>query len=447
MSYLHIKGARPLKGECGVQGAKNSALPILASAVLVNGESVIRSCPRLSDVDATVKILKHLGCAVSVSDDTVVINSDGASGWDIPYPLMREMRSSVIFLGAILARQGKVRLSAPGGCEIGLRPIDLHIGAMKKLGAAVDDSSGIITCEAPEGLSGADITLSFPSVGATENIIIAACTAKGNTVIYNAAREPEISDLADFLNACGARIRGAGEGTVYIEGVKKLTGTLHSVIPDRIAAATLMCAAAATRGDIKLNGIIPAHLGPVINVFEEAGCSVECRPGSVRLKAPERLNAVPVIRTMPYPGFPTDIQAPVTAMLALAKGTGVMIETIFESRYKYIGELLRFGAKIRVDGRMAVTEGVESFTGASVIAPDLRGGAALVIAGLAAHGDTEIADIRHIDRGYEKIELTLCSLSADVKRTDENEQRTTEQIPAEPSGGASFGNGAEEPRR
>ena len=410
-----------------MQGAKNSALPILASAILVNGECVIHNCPKLSDVAATIKILAGLGCGVKTEGNTVVINGSTVSGCEIPYPLMREMRSSVIFLGAILARQGRVRLSAPGGCEIGLRPIDLHLSAMKKLGASVDDTSGVISCEAPDGLRGADITLSFPSVGATENIIIAACTAAGRTVISNAAREPEISDLADFLNACGARIRGAGESTVYIDGVKKLTGTHHSVIPDRIAAATLLCAAAATHGDVKLNGIIPAHLGPVINVFEEAGCRVSCTSDSVRLSAPERLNAVEMIRTMPYPGFPTDIQAPVVAMLTLSKGTGVVIETIFESRFKYIGELVRFGARIRVDGRMAVIEGVDSLTGASVIAPDLRGGAALVTAGLAAHGETEIAEIRHIDRGYENLELTLCALSADIKRKDDDEHKSDGQ--------------------
>lgn len=427
MSFYHIRGARPLSGECGVQGAKNSALPILASAILVNGECVIKNCPELSDVTATVNILRHLGCGVKREAHTVIIDGTTVSGSEIPYGLMREMRSSVIFLGAILARQGEVRLSTPGGCEIGLRPIDLHIGAMKKLGAQVDDGSGIITCRAPDGLKGTDITLSFPSVGATENIIIAACTAKGRTVIYNAAREPEISDLADFLNACGARIHGAGEGTVYIDGVSRLSGAEHSVIPDRIAAGTFLCAAGITGGDIRLNGIVPAHLGPVINVFEEAGCRVSCGADNIRLSAPPRLSAVKMIRTMPYPGFPTDIQAPVAAMLSLARGTGVIIETIFESRYKYIGELLRFGAKIHVDGRMAVIEGVERFTGASVIAPDLRGGAALVLAGLAADGESEIYDIRHIERGYENLELTLGALSADIKRTDENDRRTEQE--------------------
>lgn len=423
MSYFKITGGRRLSGECSVQGAKNSALPILASAILVPGECVIENCPALSDVAATVRILRHLGCRVTTDGHTVAVDSASVTGEEIPYPLMREMRSSVIFLGAILARQGRVRLSAPGGCEIGLRPIDLHLSAMRKLGAVVENGGGAITCSAPYGLKGAQITLSFPSVGATENIIIAACTAKGSTVIYNAAREPEIKDLADFLNACGASIRGAGDGTVYIDGVQDLYPTAHSVIPDRIAAATLLCAAAVTGGDVLLRDIEPAHLGAVINVFDEAGCLTVVSEKSIRLSAPERLRAVRMIRTMPYPGFPTDIQAPVTAMLSTALGTSIMTENIFESRYKYIGELIRFGANIRVDGRMAVIEGTDRLTGASVIAPDLRGGAALVTAGLAAEGETVVSGIRHIERGYENLELTLRLLSADIKRIDENETK------------------------
>lgn len=445
MSYLKINGARRLSGECRVQGAKNSALPILASAVLVNGTCVIHNCPALSDVDATVSILRHLGCRVSAEENSLIIDGTGASGADIPYPLMREMRSSVIFLGAILARQGRVSLSAPGGCDIGLRPIDLHLGAMQRLGARVERRAGEIFCTAERGLRGAPVTLAFPSVGATENVMIAACTAKGVTVINNAAREPEIADLAGFLNACGARIRGAGDGTICIEGVKELHGSEHTVIPDRIAAATYLCAAAMTRGDITLQGVVPMHLASVINLLEEAGCTVAGGTDFVRLSAPERLSAVRMIRTMPYPGFPTDIQAPVTAMLSVAQGTSVMIETIFESRYKYIGELTRFGAKISVDGRMAVTEGVEALSGASVIAPDLRGGAALVLAGLAAHGTSEIFGIKHVDRGYEKIERTLEQLSADIKRTDEDEQRTEEYTNAVASTGQNGAAAAGEP--
>lgn len=418
MSEYIIEGGIRLCGECEVQGAKNSALPILAATLICNGKSIIYNCPNLLDVDATADILRYLGCAVNRVAHKVTVDADSANGSEIPEPLMREMRSSVIFLGAILAKNGRVRLSTPGGCEIGLRPIDLHLDAMKKMGASVKEEYGHIECSAPEGLKGTKITLSFPSVGATENIIIAASTAKGTTTIINAAREPEISDLADFLNSCGAKISGAGEGTVIIDGVKRLTGTSHSVIPDRIAAATYMAAAAATGGSVRLMNIIPAHLGPMIDLFEETGCSIRTDCRSVLIEAPEVLNSVKTVRTMPYPGFPTDIQAPVGALLSKAKGTSVIIETIFENRFKYIGELIRFGAKVRVDGRMAVIEGVPVLHGAKVNTTDLRGGAALMIAGLSAEGETVISDIKHIERGYESPEKTLLRLSGKIKRID-----------------------------
>lgn len=418
-SYL-IQGANKLYGECEVQGAKNSALPILAATLLCDGDSVLHNCPDILDVDATISILRHLGCAVNKENHTVKVNADNAEGYEIPEPLMREMRSSVIFLGAILAKNKKVRLSTPGGCEIGLRPIDLHIDAMKKLGADVSEEFGHIECFAPDGLKGASITLSFPSVGATENIIIAASTAKGTTTIINAAREPEISDLADFLNSCGARISGAGQGTVVIEGVKKLVGASHTVITDRIVAATYLASAAITGGKVRLMNVIPAHLGPMIDLFEEAGCRIHTESRSVYLESSGKLRSIKMIRTMPYPGFPTDIQAPVCAMLTKAKGTSVIIETIFENRFKYIGELIRFGAKIRADGRMAVIEGVQTLHGAGVRTTDLRGGAALIVAGLAAQGETLISDIKHIERGYDSPEQVLTLLSAKIKRIDED---------------------------
>ena len=422
-----INGGRPLRGECRVQGSKNSALPILACTLLCGGETVIRNCPVLSDVEATLRILRHLGCRVKREGHIVTVDSTAVTSDEIPDVLMREMRSSVIFLGAILARNGSATLSTPGGCEIGLRPIDLHLDAMRRLGAQVREEFGRIVCEAPNGLTGANISLSFPSVGATENIMIAAACAKGVTRIANAAREPEISDLADFLNSCGARIAGAGEGSVTVEGVPRLHPTEHTVIPDRIVAATYMAAAAVTGGAIRLRSIIPAHLGPEIAVLEEAGCRIESDCRNLRLTAPKRLNGVKMIRTMPYPGFPTDIQAPFAAMLTAADGTSVIIETIFENRYKYIGELVRFGARIRVDGRMAVIDGVEKLYGANVVTPDLRGGAALMIAGLAAEGTTRISGVRHIDRGYETPEQVLSGLSADVKRIEEDGKSDPEQ--------------------
>lgn len=423
MSEYIIEGGHRLFGECGVQGAKNSALPILAGAFLCDAKCSIDNCPDILDVDATNAILQFLGCKVIRQGHVVIVDSEGASGFEIPEPLMREMRSSVIFLGAILAKNKRVRLSTPGGCEIGLRPIDLHLDAMKKLGATVTEEYGHIECTAPEGLKGTNITLSFPSVGATENIMIAASTAKGTTTVVNAAREPEISDLADFLNHCGARISGAGQGTVTVEGVKKLSGCEHSVIPDRIAAATYMAAAAVTGGRVKLVNIIPAHLGPVIDVFEEAGCNIRTDCRSVTVDAPSLLNGVKMIRTMPYPGFPTDTHSPVAAMLSKASGTSVIIETIFENRFKYIGELVRFGAKIRADGRMAVIDGVNELHGASVITPDLRGGAALMIAGLGAKGQTVISGIKHIERGYESPEKTITRLSGSIKRIDEKDAK------------------------
>lgn len=418
MSSYVIEGGTRLMGECTIQGAKNSALPILAATLVSDGGSIIRNCPVLLDIDATLNILSYLGCQVLREGNQVQVSPENASGYEIPERLMREMRSSVIFLGAILARNKKVVLSTPGGCDIGLRPIDLHLEAMKKLGAVVREEFGHIECSAPDGLKGATISLSFPSVGATENIMVAASTAKGTTTVINAAREPEISDLADYLNSCGAKISGAGQGTIVIEGVKKLSGTVHNVIPDRIVAATYMAATAVTGGEVKFSNIIPAHIGPEIDFFEETGCNICTASRSLVLKAPERLKSIKLIRTMPYPGFPTDIGAPVVALLSKAKGTSVVIETIFENRFRYVGELMRLGAKIRVDGRMAVVEGVDVLHGVGVQATDLRGGAALMIAALAAEGITEISEIRHIERGYEAPEKILSGLSAKIKRID-----------------------------
>lgn len=416
MEKIIIHGQKRLNGEIEVHGSKNSALPILAASALVGGVSEIHNCPRLSDVDAAIKILTHLGCRVSRTGHTVTVDASGMSGCEIPDELMREMRSSVVFLGAILGRTKEARLSTPGGCEIGLRPIDLHLSAMEQLGAKLTEDAGKLQFTAPDGLTGARITLTFPSVGATENIIIAAATAKGRTVLTNAAREPEISDLADYLNACGAHIHGAGDSTVVIDGVPTLHGTSHTVIPDRIAASTYLLAGAVTQGRICVRDIIPAHLGALLPVLKEAGCDLRCSDRWICLSAPPRLHRVKITRTMPYPGFPTDVQAPLSAMLTVADGTSVIVENIFESRYKHAGELVRFGAKISVEGRTEVIEGVPYLTGVHATAPDLRGGFALMIAGLAAHGETVLGGVEHIDRGYEAPEAVLASLGADVKR-------------------------------
>ena len=420
MDKLVINGSKRLTGEIEVHGSKNSVLPILAACVLSQGENIIHNCPILSDVDAALKILVELGCKVKREEHTVCVDSSGVNGFEISDSLMREMRSSVIFLGAILGRTGKAVLSTPGGCEIGLRPIDMHISAMEQLGADVFEEHGRLHFECKNGLHGARVILPFPSVGATENIMIASCVAKGTTVITNAAREPEISDLADFLNGCGAKIHGAGDSTIIIDGVERLTATTHTVIPDRIAASTYLLAGAITHGRVCIKEIIPAHLGALIPVLKQSGCDISVSNRWICISSPPRLSRVKTVRTMPYPGFPTDVQAPLTAMLSVADGTSVVVENIFECRYKHVSELIRLGAKINVEGRTAVIEGVPNLTGASVVSPDLRGGFALVIAGLAAKGETVISGVEHIDRGYENPEKLLSALGADVKRIKEN---------------------------
>lgn len=416
MSKLLIHGMKKLKGEVQIHGAKNSTLPLMAASLLCGGECVLHNCPALSDVDTAIKILRHLGCKVERTAGDVVINPLSAGNYDIPDHLMREMRSSIIFLGAIVSRLERAVLSFPGGCELGPRPIDLHLSSLRKMGVIINEDHGCLECTVPDGLKGAVINLSFPSVGATENIIIAACLAKGKTVINNAAREPEISDLADFLNSCGAKIHGAGNSTICVEGVSRLSGCEHNVIPDRIAAATYMTAAAITGSTLTLSSVIPDHLAPVLPVMEESGCRIDLYDNAVCVAAPERLNRIKSVRTMPYPGFPTDAQAPVMAMAAVANGTSIFVENIFESRYKHVGELLRLGANIKVEGRVAVVEGVKRLSGASVEASDLRGGAALVVAGLAAQGTTEVYGLHHLDRGYECIEKNLALLGADIRR-------------------------------
>ena len=416
MSKLIVQGGHRLAGSIPVHGAKNSALPLLSATLLGTTPSVLHNCPRLSDVDTSIKILSHLGCKVTQEGSNVTVDASSAGQYEIPDNLMREMRSSVVFLGAIVARQGKARISFPGGCELVPRPIDLHLKALRKLGLIIEEDHGYLNCHVGKGLKGCPINLSFPSVGATENIMLASATADGTTVITNAAREPEIYDLADFLNQCGARISGAGESTIRIDGVPKLHGAEHTVIADRITATTYMAAAAVTGGDLLLEKVIPDHLQPVIPVFEEAGCHIKTQGDQLHIAAPDRLKAVKNIRTLPYPGFPTDSQAIVMAMSTLAEGTSVFVENIFESRYKHVGELLRLGAHIKVEGKVAIVEGVDHLSGAPVEAADLRGAAALVVAGLAAQGTTQITGLHHLDRGYEMIEQRLSGVGAVIKR-------------------------------
>ena len=418
MASLVINGGRRLNGSLTAQGSKNSALPILAATYLVNGKSIIHNCPRLSDVECTIKILENLGCKTERHGTDLIVDSTSASGHEIPENLMREMRSSVVFLGAILGRAKKAKISTPGGCEIGLRPIDLHLFAMRKLGVEIEESYGKLLCTIPQNLKGTKITLTFPSVGATENAVLLASVARGTTTIINAAREPEIIDLCNFLNKCGAKISGAGESVIVIEGVEKLEAAEHSVICDRIAAATYLFAGAITGGDVTLKNTVPQHLNSILPVLEETGCEISIKCNEIRLKAPLRLRRIDKLITQPYPGFPTDAQAPIMTLTVVADGTSVIVENIFESRFKHVPELLRMGAKIRTEGRVAVIDGVKRLYGASVVSPDLRGGSALVLAGLVAHGTTEVGSLKHIDRGYENFENNLCMLNADIIRME-----------------------------
>jgi UDP-N-acetylglucosamine 1-carboxyvinyltransferase len=419
MARLIIDGLNRLSGEVRIQGAKNSALPILAASILANGQSLIENCPNLSDTDSAGDILTQLGCKVKREKDIVLVNSDSFNDYVIPDNLMRQMRSSVMFLGAILGRAKKAKISMPGGCELGPRPIDIHLSSLMRLGVKISDESGFLLCECPNGLNGADITMSFPSVGATENVMLAASVANGITLITNAAREPEIEDLQNFLNQMGAKISGAGTNIIRIDGVPKLHPAHHMVIPDRIVAATYIIAAYATGGRVRFNNVNPSHLSSVLALLSDAGCNLNWGSNYIELKESAKPRALKNIRTMPYPGFPTDIQAPLMALMTIAEGTSIFVETIFDNRYKHAGELMRLGANIQIKERVAVVEGVKELQGALVEATDLRGGAALVVAGLCAKGQTIIDKVFHIDRGYDKIEEKLASLGANIKRMND----------------------------
>lgn len=418
MSVITIHGGRPLHGEVTVQGAKNSVLPILAATLLAGDVCRIQGCPHLSDVDSASDILRYLGCRAAWDGDDLTVDSRQLTRCDIPQTLMRRMRSSVIFLGAILARCGWAELSYPGGCELGPRPIDLHLAALRTLGADISDSGGTLRCRAAR-LRGGDIVLATPSVGATENALLAACGAEGSTVISNAAREPEIVDLARFLCAMGAEVRGAGGSTITVTPHAPLHGCTHRVIPDRIVTATYLCAAAAAGGDVTLHSADSSQLSAVTTVLHQAGCRLTATADTLHLTAPERLLAVPPVRTAPYPGFPTDAQAVLMAALLRCRGATVFVENIFQSRYRHVPELVRMGADIRTEGRVAVVCGVEQLHGADTVATDLRGGAALAVAGLSAEGVTTLHGLHHIRRGYQSLVGDLAALGADIRETEE----------------------------
>ncbi len=416
MSILLVNGGKRLHGEVEVTGAKNSVLPLLAAAFLCGGQCILHNCPDLSDVAASIKILEHLGCKCSRENSTLIIDSSSANGIEVPETLMREMRSSIVFMGAVAVKNGKAVMSLPGGCELGPRPIDLHLDALKRLGAQIECCCGSIVCSMPDGAKNCEIHLKFPSVGATENTILASAKGRGTTVIHNAAREPEITDLCEFLNSAGADIKGYGTDVIVVNGVEKLHGTEFRVMPDRIVAATYMFATAMCNGKIKLNRIIISHLTPIITCLKDCGCSVAVNGDSVIVEANGSFKNFDTISTQPYPGFPTDAGPPLVAFATVLKGTSVFIENIFDSRYRYIDELVRLGASIKVIGRVAVITGVKELYAADVMSTDLRGGAALVLAAMRAKGVSKISNIDYIDRGYEKIESVFNSLGANIKR-------------------------------
>ena len=417
MSMFLVEGGRRLEGTVRTHGAKNSVLPILAATILGRGESVIRNCPALSDVTASLAILEHLGCKTAREGDAVRVDASSLKRCDVPDGLMREMRSSVIFLGAILGRMGEAVLSAPGGCELGPMPIDLHLASIRALGGTVDEAGGALRCTGPH-MAGTDIVLSIPSVGATENTMLAAVAAQGVTTITNAAREPEIADLQAFLRAMGADVRGAGSSMIIIRGGMPLHGEKHTVRDDRVGAATYLAAASAAGGEIEVTGADCRHLSTVTSVLSQAGCKVRSDDSRISLSRSGPLRGVSPVRTAPYPGFPTDAQAPLMAALATAAGTSVFVENIFESRYRHVDELARMGARIRVEGRVAVVFGVERLKAAAVRAADLRGGAALVVAALGAEGLSAITGLHHVDRGYQDLDGALRSLGADIIRRE-----------------------------
>lgn len=408
-----IEGGKKLEGNVCVSGSKNASLPIIAATILNGGVSKLYNVPNIHDTQMMYKILNLLGCKIKKNNGKIIINSKEICSIEIPENLMQEMRSSVIIAGALLARKKEAIFTYPGGCDIGARPIDLHIKAFEKLGIQVKEEFGYIHCKADE-IIGGDIGLDFPSVGATENIMLASVFAKGTTRILNAAMEPEIIDLQEALNKMGAKVSGAGTNNIIIKGVEKLKDLSYNIIPDRIEAGTLLCGAAITGGSITLERVVPAHIETLTNKLLEMGCDLQIGKNTISIKAPRRLKPVD-IKTLPYPGFPTDMQSIITATLSVAKGTSIIVENIFENRYKYINELKKMGAKITTEGRTAVVKGIRRLNKANIKATDLRGGAALVLAGLNAKGRTKLDNIEYILRGYENLDKKLTKLGANIK--------------------------------
>ena len=415
MDKFVIDGGEKLHGKIQVQSAKNTVLPLLAAAVLTDEQVTIRDVPRINDVENMLHILTEVGCKIRREKNSAIIDSSNAVTHEIPARLTKELRSSVFMLGSILTRFHCAKISYPGGCDIGLRPIDLHLSGLKRLGVKISEKDGYINCGADK-LVGAEILLDFPSVGATENIILAAVKAEGVTVIRNAAKEPEIIDLQRFLNSMGAKIKGAGGGTVVIEGVRCLHGVDYTPLGDRIEAGTYLIAVASCGGEIEVNGVFAENVAALLHKLRENGCKIHTKNDKIILSSDGCLKAVDLVETMPFPGFPTDLQSQYSALCATAKGTTIIVENLFETRYRYAAELKRMGADITVRGRTAFIRGVNRLHGACVTAGDLRGGAALVLAALKAEGRSDVLEIAHIDRGYADFENKLKKLGAKIRR-------------------------------
>lgn len=419
MAAFIVEGGYRLAGTVRVSGAKNAALPILAACLICPGQVRLYDCPGLRDVENMLAILTELGASWRKEPEgALVLDMSAVTGYTMPQRISKELRSSIFMLGPLLARFGKAVCTYPGGCEIGNRPIDLHLSGLSALGVRIREEGGLILCEG-EAMRGADIHLDYPSVGATENIMMAAVAAKGITYIRNAAREPETEDLQNFLNALGCDVSGAGTSSIRIAGgVNPARQAVHSIMPDRIVAGTLLCAAAITGGEATLTRVVPQHVGSMLSKLREAGCSIECGEDTVTLCAPQRLREIKLIETLPYPGFPTDMQAQFFALATVAEGACVVVENVFENRFKHGPELMRMGAVYTQKDRAAVIRGVEGLTGAHVVAKDLRGGAALTIAGLKARGITIVQGAELIDRGYEALDAQLRALGAHITREE-----------------------------
>lgn len=413
MPKIIVKKSAPLRGTVKIDGAKNAVLPIIAATLLAEGKSVLKGVPNLRDVHVISDLLRHLGAEVTYEGTTLTVDASNITTCEAPYELVRKMRASFLVMGPLLARFNHTKISMPGGCAIGTRPIDLHLKGFKSLGAEVEMDHGFVEAKT-EKLTGNKLYLDFPSVGATENIMMAAALAEGTTIIENAAEEPEIVDLANFLNEMGANVKGAGTNTIKIKGVESLKGAEHTVIPDRIEAATYMVAAAMTKGDITVENVLMEHLKPIIAKLRETGCEIIEMENAVRVIGPEVLKPID-IKTLPHPGFPTDVQAQFMAMLTIANGTAVVIETVFENRFMHVTEFNRMGADIKIEGRSAIVNGVDKLYGAKVNATDLRAGAALILCGLIAEGETQIGEIYHIQRGYVDIDKKIRALGGNIE--------------------------------